>query len=184
MVHLSIPASDMGLCQTLVPAAPAEPPLPPSRSCPRGPTCRASAAPTAGATGAASKPGEGCPSTEAATEGSSRGCEGGCTGEQLAGGSLCIWVKISEWGVPRMGITVPRPGCAQCFGFAPPTLARMGGWRRSILLETCARNVSCLSCAVSITPMSLGSAGAWWLVRLGHGHLGGTGGSRDGEGQT
>lgn len=80
------------------------------------------------------------------------------------GVSLHIWVKISvEWGVPSMGITVSRPGCVQHFSFAPPTLAQMGGWRSSILLGTCARNVSCLSRTVSITSVSLGSAGAWWL---------------------
>lgn len=60
----------------------------PSRCCPRGPTCRASAPPTAGATGAASKPpGEGWPSGEVTMEGSTRGCEGGRTGE-WAGGFL------------------------------------------------------------------------------------------------
>lgn len=80
------------------------------------------------------------------------------------GVSLHIWVKIAvEWGVPSMGITVLRPGCVQHFSFAPPTLAQMGGWRRSVLLDTCARNVSCLSRTVSITSVSLESAGAWWL---------------------
>lgn len=48
--HLSLPA--------LWHRAAAEPPLP-SRCCPRGPTCRASAALTVAAAGATSKPGEG-----------------------------------------------------------------------------------------------------------------------------
>lgn len=81
----------------------AEPPLP-SRCCPRGPTCQASAAPTAGATGAASKPGEGWGNEGASTGGSRRGCEGGCTGE--AGGvSWCVggWRRALAPGVPGFG---------------------------------------------------------------------------------
>lgn len=115
-MHRSIPASNMGLCQTLVPAALAEPPLPPSRSCRRGPTCRASAAPTVGATGAASKPGEGCPSMEATTEGSSRECEGGCTGEQLAGGFLAyLGQDLGGVECPQHGDNCPLPRLCSAF---------------------------------------------------------------------
>lgn len=91
----------LGMCLSvpaLLPGACAEPPLP-SRCCPRGPTCRASAAPTAGATEAASKPEEGSPSAGATTGGSRRGCEGGRTGE--AGGCPGACGRMEKGSGPR-----------------------------------------------------------------------------------
>lgn len=82
-----------------------------------------------------------------------------------------------------MRIAAPCSGHAQLLGFAPPTQGMMEeGSSRNILLETCARNVSCPSRAVSITPVPVGSAGACCLVWLGHGHLRGTVGGREGVG--
>lgn len=75
-------------------------PSPPSRCCPRGPTCLASAAPTAGATGATSTPGQGWAAGEATTGGSSPGCEGGPTGESLGVGFLRCGAGCSWDGVP------------------------------------------------------------------------------------
>lgn len=75
-------------------------PSPPSRCCPRGPTCLASAAPTAGATGATSTPGQGWAAGEATTGGSSPGCEGEPTGESLGMGFLRCGAGCSWDGVP------------------------------------------------------------------------------------
>lgn len=75
-------------------------PSPPSRCCPRGPTCLASAAPTAGATGATSTPGQGWAAGEATTGGSSPGCEGGPTGESLGMGFFRCGAGCSWDGVP------------------------------------------------------------------------------------
>lgn len=143
----------------------------PSRCCPRGPTCQASAPLTVGATGAVSKPGEGWPSGEATMEGSTRGCEGGRTGERLGRGVPCVFGLRSLWsrGVP--GWCSASQLCTSHAG--------VGGRMekdRSILLESWDRNVSRLSHAVSIALVSVGSAGAWWLVRLGHRHFGGDSG--------
>lgn len=59
------------------------------------------------------------------------------------GVSLRIWVKIPvERGVPRMGITASPSGHAQLLGFAPPTLAWTGGWRRAPAgIFSCAREL-------------------------------------------
>lgn len=83
-------------------------PSSPCRCCPRGPTCPASAARTAVATGAASTPGAGWAAGETPT-GSSPGSGGEPTGESGRGGSSGVQLD----GLP----------CA------PPTL---GGWRRAL----------------------------------------------------
>ncbi|XP_041256412.1 embryonic polyadenylate-binding protein 2 isoform X3 [Onychostruthus taczanowskii] len=67
---------------------------PPRRCCPRGPTCRASAARTAGATGAAAMPGGGWVAGGAPT-GSSPGCEGGPTG---VGQGCCLGIFHTRRG--------------------------------------------------------------------------------------
>lgn len=139
----------------------------PSRCCPRGPTCQASAPLTVGATGADSKPGEGWPSEEATMEDSTRGCEGGRTGERLGGGVPCVFGLRSLWsrGVPG----------APPLSFAPPMLVWMGGWRRTgVSSWSPGIEMSPACCMLLASPWCLwGSAEACWLVQLGHGHFGG-----------
>lgn len=83
--------------------------------------------------------------------------------------------------VPRMKIAVPCSGHALALHLPSGMGGRVEkGFSRSVFLEICARNVSCPSRAVSITPVPVGLAGSWWLVWLGREHLRGPVGTWEG----